>query len=138
VRKARLYRSLRSLSNVDSWATFFAKVVATGSPQKVYLRTIDQPAETRGESPHKMKSPQTPFRTTLCLVHAQKSDVLGVERRGLLCELPLHTLTVCPSIARTSALPSRQPTAEHEQQAQVNSNTTVPPGLGPVELSARA
>jgi len=31
---------------------------------KVYLCTSDQPAETGGERPHKMKSPQTPFRTT--------------------------------------------------------------------------
>jgi hypothetical protein len=32
--------------------------------QKVYLCTSDQLAETGGENPHKMKSPQTPFRTT--------------------------------------------------------------------------
>jgi hypothetical protein len=32
--------------------------------QKVYLCTSDQSAETGGERPHKMKSPQTPFRTT--------------------------------------------------------------------------
>src|ERR1039458_9349117 len=32
--------------------------------QKVYLCTSDQLAETGGERPHKMKSPQTPFRTT--------------------------------------------------------------------------
>jgi len=31
---------------------------------KVYLCTSDQSAETGGESPHKMKSPQMPFRTT--------------------------------------------------------------------------
>ena len=31
---------------------------------KVYLCTSDQSAETGGERPHKMKSPQTPFRTT--------------------------------------------------------------------------
>src|ERR1019366_3707949 len=31
---------------------------------KVYLCTSDQLAETGGERPHKMKSPQTPFRTT--------------------------------------------------------------------------
>jgi len=34
-------------------------------PQKVYLCTSDQSAETGGERPHKMKSPQTPFLTTL-------------------------------------------------------------------------
>jgi hypothetical protein len=33
-------------------------------PQKVYLCTSDQSAETGGERPHKMKSPQTPFLTT--------------------------------------------------------------------------
>jgi len=32
--------------------------------RKVYLCTSDQPAETGGERPHKMKSPQTPFLTT--------------------------------------------------------------------------
>ncbi len=32
--------------------------------QNVYLCTSDQLAETGGERPHKMKSPQTPFRTT--------------------------------------------------------------------------
>ena len=31
---------------------------------KVYLCTSDQSVETGGERPHKMKSPQTPFRTT--------------------------------------------------------------------------
>ena len=33
-------------------------------PQKVYWLTIFRRGETGGERPHKMKSPQTPFRTT--------------------------------------------------------------------------
>lgn len=34
------------------------------TPQNLYLCTSDQLAETGGERPHKMKSPQTPFLTT--------------------------------------------------------------------------
>jgi hypothetical protein len=50
--RIRIKRPATMLSALD-WASHW-----------VYLCTSDQSAETGGERPHKMKSPQTPFRTT--------------------------------------------------------------------------
>src|ERR1039458_5201254 len=49
-----------------------------GGP-KVYLCTSDQLAETGGERPHKMKSPQTPFLTTDRKSTRLNSSHLGIS-----------------------------------------------------------
>ena len=61
---------------------------------KVYLCTSDRLAETGGERPHKMKSPQTPFRTTLI------GEGLGTLE---MADLPLlESIGVLPSLTSAS------------------------------------
>jgi hypothetical protein len=45
--------------------------------KKVYLCTSDQPAETGGERPHKMKPPQTPFSNHLIGEGLGKPEIAG-------------------------------------------------------------